>query len=248
MDNKNELTFLDHLEILRRKILLILAFFFIAFIISLFFTERIVFFFQEPLSQLKIHLNYFKPYEKFVVYMKVACLLSAVLTTPFALFQTASFIYPALNESERMPFVIAILIIPLVFIGGAFFAYTLIIPSALRFFITFGSGDQVLPLWGIKDYFDLIINFLVILGFLFQTPLLLLVLMRIGVISVKTLSRFRKHIIVIIAIIAGIFSPPDILSQLLVGIPLYLLFELTLIIGRFIEKKTIKNDLNKLFK
>ncbi len=237
MAGKNKLTYLDHLEVLRHKIISVLAVFFACFIISLFFTEKAVFFFQEPLSRLSIHLNYFKPFEKFLVYMKLAFLMGAVLSTPFTLFQVTSFVFPALQKSEKAPFVIGIIIIPVIFTGGALFAYRLIIPAAIHFFITFGSGDNIMPLWGMKDYYDLLINFLVILGFLFQTPLFLLILIRFGVLTVKTLSKYRKHIIVLIAVISGIFSPPDILSQMLVGIPLYLLFELTLIIGRFIEKK-----------
>jgi sec-independent protein translocase protein TatC len=236
----HDLSYFDHLEILRKKILAILAVLILFSAASFFFTGRIVELLLQPLSSLSIPLNYFKPYEKFLVYMKIAFLMGLVLTLPFAFYQLASFVSPALKKEEKGPFITAIILVPAIFLGGAYFAYSLIVPAAFRFFVNFGASDHIKPLWSMQGYFEILVSFLMICGFVFQAPMILLLLIKLGIFSVKTLSHYRRHIIVAIAVISGIFSPPDILSQLLVGVPLYILFELTLIIGRFLEPKRNK--------
>jgi sec-independent protein translocase protein TatC len=227
--------FFDHLEVLRWKIISILIVLLAGFVVSFIFIDKIVYFLQYPVLKYNVPLAYFKPYEKFLAYIKIAFFGGVTIAFPFAVYQIGSFIYPALKKEEKTVFYAVLLAIPLIFIAGAYFAYSMIIPLAFRFFITFGSGDRIVPLWSIGEYFSLLTSFLLICGLVFEYPLILLFLIKIKILSVSTLVRFRSYIIVIIAVTAAVISPPDVLSMVMIGVPLYLLFELTIIIGRFIK-------------
>jgi sec-independent protein translocase protein TatC len=119
-------------------------------------------------------------------------------------------------------------------LGGAM-AYKFLSPIVLKFFLSFGASDDVRPLWGFKEYLSMLFSLMLASGFLLQAPLVLLLSFAIGIITPRQVSRFRPHIIVFIFLVAGICTPPDVISQIALGVPLYLLFELTLLAGRLIS-------------
>ena len=227
--------YFGHLEVFRWKLIWSLAFLVLATAACLILIDPIIRFLKAPISKFPIELIYFKPYEKFLTYMKVALFGGLFAAIPFFIFQMGTFIYPAVNRRERKPFVVLLFLMPLIFFGGLYFSYKVLTPAAFYFFNNFAPGDAVKPLWSIGEYFDLLLSLLLVCGILFQTPFVLLFLIRVKLVKVETLDRMRKYIIILIAIIAGLFSPPDVVSQLLVGIPLYVLFELTVLIGRFMK-------------
>jgi sec-independent protein translocase protein TatC len=228
--------FLDHLEDLRRKILSVLVFFCCATALLFIFSERALLFLQSPLKGLEVSLYYFKPYEKFLTYMKLSFWGGVALSAPLALLQAGLFVMPALRKNEIKYLVLAGAVVPVLFIAGAAFAYRIIAPLALRFFLSFGAGDNVLPLWGFGDYASFLFAMLLAAGLLFQAPLLLLLFIACGVVSVSAVARLRPWIILGIALAAALLTPPDVVSQILLGVPLYLLFELTLAIGRLLGR------------
>ena len=228
--------FNDHLEILRRKIIAVLFFFCCATALLFLLSESWVRFLQAPLEGLGVSLYYFKPYEKFLTYMRLSFWGGAALSVPFAVLQTALFVAPGLRANEMKYLILAGGLIPALFLAGAAFAYRFAAPLALRFFLFFGEGDNVLPLWGFGDYASFLFSLLLASGMLFQAPLLLLLFILFGLVSVETLSRLRPWIILGIALIAALLTPPDVVSQILLGVPLYLLFELVLVLGRFLKR------------
>jgi len=227
--------YFSHIQELRSKIISVLLSVVVLTVICFIFIPHIMNFLEFPLRSAKVQLNYFTPYEKFVTYMKISFFAGLFITAPFALFQAGSFIYPALKKNERKYFFLFAFLIPMMFAVGIVFAYFILIPAAFRFFINFASGDNVQPMWGIGEYFNLILSMLFISGVIFQVPLFLLFLIKIGVLKVETLAKLRKYIIVLIAVLAGIFTPPDMMSMILMSVSLYLLFELSIIIGRIIR-------------
>jgi sec-independent protein translocase protein TatC len=232
---KNEISYYDHLEIFRWKIISIIIFFLIAFFISFIFIDKIVPFLIKPIKLINVQLNYFKPYEKFMTYIKIAIASGLFFSIPFMLFQIGSFVFPALKKNEKNIFFVFIFLAPLIFLLGCLFAYYVIIPVALNFFFNFASGDKIKPVWGISSYFYFFIVLTLATGLLFILPLILLLFIKIGIIDVSTLKKFRPYIIVSIFIIAAIVTPPDVLSQLLIAIPLLLFFEITVLIGKIIK-------------
>lgn len=234
---KNEGDFTDHLEELRRKILSVLLFFLAAFVLLFSLSEHLVAFLQAPLAGLGLSLYYFKPYEKFLAYMRIAFWGGVILSLPLAILQASFFVYPALRKNEVRFFLFAILAAPLFFAAGSAFAYRAIAPLAFRFFLSFSPGDNVLPFWGFGEYTSFLFNLMVAAGLVFLLPLLLLFLVGAGLVSTRTLSRLRPWIIMAIALAAALLTPPDVVSQILLGLPLYILFEASLLLGKLLEKR-----------
>jgi sec-independent protein translocase protein TatC len=224
-----------HLEDLRKKILSVLLVLLLVSIVSFYFITPVMNFLQAPLAGLNVTLNYFKPYEKFMTYTKIAFFSGIFFAVPFMLFQTGAFIYPALKKTEKPWFFAFITLVPLMLLAGFAFGYYVMVPVAFKFFFNFAQGDGVRAVWGVSSYFDLITSMIFWSGVIFQLPLLLVFLMKIGVLKPETLERFRKMIIVLIVIIAGVFTPPDVITQVLLAVPMYLLFELSVFIGKRIK-------------
>jgi len=229
-------TYLYHLEELRLVLISIIIFFIVSFVFSMFFIEKIMMFLQDPIKTIGVKLNYFKPEEKFLTYLKVGFFAGIFLSLPFALFRLGYFIYPALKKNEKKYFYLIIFILPLIFYSGCFFAYKIIFPIAIQFFYNFAGSTSLNPIWGISSYFDLLIALIFATGVVFLLPLPLVFLIRSNIISVQLINKSRPYIIIIILILAAIFSPPDVVSQLLVAIPLYLLFELSVLAGKLIKR------------
>lgn len=231
---KDQLDYYDHWEILRWKILRVLGVLAAASVACYFFIDPIVLLLKKPVSQSSVTLVFLRPYEKFLSYLKISFFSGIIVTVPYALIEAAAFLYPALRKNEKRTFILLCLVAPVIFFSGMLFAYQVIVPAAMNFFLNFASGDAVKPFWSIGEYFDLVLSLVMACAILFLIPLVLLFLIRIRVLSADALSRARGYIILAIAILAGVFSPPDVVSQILIGVPLYLLFELTVLIGRFV--------------
>jgi sec-independent protein translocase protein TatC len=113
-------------------------------------------------------------------------------------------------------------------------AYRLLSPVVLKFFLYFGASESIQPLWGLRQYLATLSSMMIASGLLLQTPLALLLAFASGITTPKKVARFRPHIILVIFLMAAVCTPPDVISQIAMGVPLYLLFELTLLIGRLV--------------
>ncbi len=238
MDSR-ELTYWDHLEEFRKIVLFYLIILFLFSIVSFLFMDKILSFLKKPLELYSINLNYFKPYEKFFVYIKLSFFSGLILSLPFLLLQVFSFVSPALKRDEKLPFFLFILLSFLIFIGSLLFAYFFVLPFALKFFVNFSRDDGFGMLWGVSGYFDFLVGIALSSIIVFQFPLLLLILLKLKIIDLNLLVKSRKFVILAVAIFAAIFSPPDIVSMFLVGLPLYLLFEIVLLFARIFGKKSL---------
>ncbi|MGC8771609.1 MAG: twin-arginine translocase subunit TatC, partial [Brevinematia bacterium] len=189
------------------------------------------------LSVYGIKLNYFKPYEKFFLYLKLSFFSGLILSIPLILIQLISFILPALKKEEKSLLFLFSTLSFLVFAAGLIFSYLVILPFALRFFVDFSRKDAFGMLWGVSSYFDFIIGIVFSTSVVFQLPIILLLLLKLRILDVSVLISGRKYIILLIAFFSALFSPPDVISMLAVGVPLYLLFELSVLIGILFRKK-----------
>lgn len=226
---------IPHLEELRRRIIACLAVFVISSFAVFLLSKQLAEFLMAPVSGLGVKLWTFNPAEKFTAYLNLAIWAGITVSFPFCLAQAGFFIWPALRERERRWTFAALLVIPVLFAAGAALSYRFLAPVVLRFFLSFAEGDGIEPLWGFKEYLGLLFALMLTAGLLLETPLLLLAAFAAGLVSPKTAGRYRPHIIVVIFVIAGLCTPPDVISQVALGVPLYLLFELTLFIGHFIR-------------
>ncbi|MDR2159338.1 MAG: twin-arginine translocase subunit TatC [Treponema sp.] len=225
----------EHLEELRRRIIAVLAVFTAAAFGAFAFSGRIAAFLTGPVSDLGVKLYTFNPAEKFMAYVHLAVWTGALVSAPFCLLQAGLFLWPALRGRERVFTPAALVAVPVLFMTGAGAAYHFLSPVVLRFFLHFGASDGIQPLWGFREYLAMLYALMLAFGLLLQTPLLLLFFFAAGIVTHPQVARVRPHIILLIFFIAAVCTPPDVISQVALGVPLYLLFELTLLAGRFFQ-------------
>ena len=156
-------------------------------------------------------------------------------SVPIILYETWAFIAPGLYSREKryvLPLVVSSFFL---FQLGAIFAFYVIFPLAFRFFLGF-SGEFIRPLLSIKEYLAFVTRFLLISGIIFQTPILIFMLARFGIVNVQFLVAHRKYALLVVAICAAILTPPDFFSQILLAIPLIVLYEVGIVIARLFGK------------
>ena len=230
--------FVPHLEELRRRLLLCAIFFLAASIVSYFFARQLLDFLTAPLHRFHVANLYFqKPFEAFVIHLKAAAFSGLILSLPVFFTQGWLFAAPGLYEKEKKIFLPLILVSVLLFLAGVFFAYALVIPWGLGFLLSFETNN-LRPMLTSGPYFSFVTTLLFAFGVLFDFPLVVVALASLGIVPISTFVRLRRIVIVVIFIVAAVLTPsPDPVSQLLQAVPLWLLFEISLVVGRFFEKR-----------
>jgi sec-independent protein translocase protein TatC len=239
MDEK-KLPLTAHLQELRKR--LILSFVAVAggFALCYTFAEKIFDILAAPLLEMMPtggSLVFTSVAEAFFTYMKVAFISGLILASPFVLYQIWAFVAPGLYRHEKkyvVPFVVAG---SFFFAIGILFAYYVALPVGFKFLLGFAT-DFIKPLPSMKEYLSFSIKFLLAFGLVFEFPVVLVLLARIGVVDAKTLARQRKYAILLIFIFAAILTPPDIISQLIVALPMIGLYELSILLSKLFGKKS----------
>ena len=228
----SERDFYDHLEALRRNLLVLLGFFAAAGVGIFFFADPILSLIRRPADLLGVPLYALRPQEKFLTYIRVAFSTAALASVPVGIMLAAGFIAPALSKREKRIFLPASAAVVLLFAAGILFAFLVILPVALGFFVSFRAADGIEPLWSFREYVRTVFSLLFAFCLVFETPLLLLVLIKLEIVRLETLKKGRRHAVLLILVLSALITPPDVLSQLLVAGPLYLLYELTILLAR----------------
>jgi sec-independent protein translocase protein TatC len=235
------MNFKEHILELRNRLIIILIFFIIITFVGYGFSEKIYYFLLIPLKQLdsNLQLVYTGLTEAFFTYLKLAVFFAFTLTAPFILWQIYRFINPALYSKERKMVIASFSLIPLLFWAGMMFAYYIVFPLAWRFFLTFEKNPDINLILQAKinEYLSLVIHIMLAFGFAFQLPLILLLLLWSKLIDTQFLIKKRRIAIVIFFIIAAIITPPDVISQLLLAVPMIIMYELTIIYSKKYGKK-----------
>jgi len=235
---------IEHLIELRQRLLWSVAALTVAFLISIFFADEIFGILVQPLTDAfpagEGKLIYTKLYEAFFVEIKVAMFAAFFLAFPIISNQLWAFVAPGLYANEKKAFLPFLIATPLLFIAGASLAYFIVMPTAFKFFLGFegpvgGLQQEALPAMG--DYLSLVMQFILAFGVCFQLPVLLLLLNRAGIVSRQQLKGMRRYMIVGAFALAAILTPPDVVSQLMLGIPLVLLYEGSLVIMWFTDRR-----------
>ena len=179
-------------------------------------------------------LHYFSPMEVFIIQLKAGIVLAIIFASPVIAYEARKFILPALYENERRFLGWFMSLFVLLFISGCAFCIFLILPLVMNFSVGFMS-ERLEPTIGLANFVNLASGLILAFGIMFQFPLAVLICVKFGFISIKTLKNSRPYIIVGILVLAAIFTPPDIVSQLMLGIPTWLLFEAGLFAAGIIE-------------
>ena len=181
-------------------------------------------------------LHYFSPMEVFIIQLKAGIVLAIIFASPVIAYEIRKFILPALYENERRFLGWFMSLFVLLFISGCAFCIFLILPLVMNFSVGFMS-ERLEPTIGLANFVNLASGLILAFGIMFQFPLAVLAGVKFGLVNVDTLKNLRPYIIVGILVLAAIFTPPDVVSQLMLGVPTWLLFEAGLLAASFIEKK-----------
>ena len=242
--DESQAPLLDHLIELRARLLRAVGALAVAFFACLYFAKDIFGFLVRPLTAAfppgQGRLVYTKLYEQFFVELKVALFAAFFLSFPVIANQLWAFVAPGLYAKEKRAFLPFIIATPVLFALGASLAYFVVMPTAFHWMLGFqgsAGGLTVEALPAVGDYLSLVMQFILAFGISFLLPVLLLLLNRAGIVKREQLVRARRYMIVVAFAVAAIATPPDVVSQLMLAVPLIFLFEGSLLVMRFLEKR-----------
>ena len=246
-----ETNFISHLTELRQRLINSLIFLAVLFIICYFFSDHIYGFLVDPYAEavkddgVERRLIFTALQETFLTYLKVSFFAAFFATSPFILIQIWKFIAPGLYKHEKKAIMPYLVLTPILFLLGGMLVYYLIMPLAIKFFLSFESVglNTSLPIQleaKVNEYLSLVMKLIFEFGLSFQLPIVLSLLARIGFIDAKFLKERRKYVVVIIFGAAALLTPPDPITQIGLAIPLLLLYELSILSVNIIETKNLK--------
>lgn len=221
-----KLTLVEHLEELRRRIIISAIAIMIGFGVSYFFIERIMDFLLKPLTKTEraAGVVFLAPHEAFFAYLKLAFFAGIFLSLPITLYQAWKFISAGLFVSERR---LALIYLPaslVLFLVGAVFSYLVVLPIGMKFFLGFATST-IQPMISVTRYISFLGMLILTFGVIFELPLVILFLTKLGVVTPDFLAKKRKYALLGIMVVAAILTPPDVVSQLLMALPMMILYE-----------------------
>ena len=250
--NDKPMPLLDHLIELRRRLLWSAVAFFVCFGVCYHFSEEIYSFLVQPLANIlknrgdNRRLIFTELTEAFFTYLKVGFFAAAFISFPVVATQVYLFVAPGLYRSEKRAFMPFLVATPFLFVAGGALAYYFVFPAAWTFFLSFesttGAGGLPVQLEAkVSEYLSLVMKLIFAFGVAFQLPVLLTLLAKVGIISSKGLKKYRRYAYVGMFIIAAIITPPDVITQTGLALPLIALFEISIFTASMVETKVVED-------
>lgn len=228
---------LDHLIELRKRLLYCFGFFLVAFAVSYLYAESVYQILQQPLVRIfgdnhERRMIYTGLHEAFFTYLKLAFFSALFVTLPLILIQVWKFFAPGLYQHEKRACSVLFCFTPVLFVAGAALAFYVVMPLAWEFFISFESqnnqGLSVELEARMSEYLGLVIKLILAFGISFELPIFLIVLAKAGLVTTTSLKTYRRHAIVVVFLFAAFITPPDLISQIALGVPIVILYELSI--------------------
>lgn len=241
-----KMPFTEHLEELRKRLIRSIVAVGIAFVLCYLFKERLYYVLTIPLKDVLPEgssMIFTSLPEAFFTYLKVAFFAAILFTSPYILYQIWKFISPGLYSTEKKYVFPFVFFSSVFFIGGSLFAYFIVFPFGFKFFLAFGT-EHIKPMLTMKEYLSFSFKLLFAFGVIFELPVFMFFLGKIGVVNSKLLIAKRKYAILLVFITAALFTPPDVVTQVMMAVPLMFLYEASIWVVKMGEKKTLcgKND------
>jgi sec-independent protein translocase protein TatC len=244
MNEESKLPFTAHLEELRKRLIVCFVAVGIGFVISYGFKEYLFQILVHPLVKVMPpgdSLIFTGLPEAFFTYLKVAFLAGLMLAAPVIIYEFWSFLAPGLYDKEKRLMLPIVFLSTFFFIGGALFGYFLVFPWGFKFFLGFAT-ETIRPMPSMKEYLGFSAKLLLAFGLVFELPLVITFLARLGIVSVDFLKKNRKYALLLFFLGAAILTPPDVVTQIMMALPLMLLYEISIIGARIFGKKKMEED------
>ncbi len=244
LDEDDKIPFTEHLDELRQRLIVCFAAVGIGFVCAYGFKERLFDILTYPLIQAMGEgdsLVFTGLPEAFFTYLKVAFLAGLILAAPILIYEFWMFVAPGLYRKERRIMVPIVILSTFFFVGGALFGYFVVFPYGFRFFLGF-ANDHIRALPSMKEYLGFATKLLIAFGLVFELPLVITFMAKLGLVTVPFLKKNRKYAILLFFIAAAIITPPDVVTQVMMALPLMFLYEISIIGARIFGRKSPLDD------
>ena len=238
-EGEEKLPFTAHLEELRNRMVRCFIAVGVGFVVSFGFKEKLFQILVNPLIKVMEEgdtLVYTGLPEAFFTYLKVSLLAGIMVSSPILLYQFWMFVAPGLYHKERRMLIPIVILSTFFFVGGSLFGYFVVFPFGFKFFLGFAT-ETIRPLPSMKEYLGFSAKLLLAFGLVFELPLVLTFLARLGVVSVDFLKKNRKYALLLFFVGAAILTPPDVITQVMMALPLILLYEISILGAKIFGKK-----------
>ncbi len=234
---QQDLSLVGHLAELRKHLILSVILFTVVTLIAFYFSDVLV---DDMVNKAKTtQFVYLSPAELFTSYMRIAIVAGLLVSLPFFLNRVWVFVRPGLYESEVRTVRIALVLGFFLFVIGMIFAYMVVLPMSLNFFARFQT-ERVQSAVGFANYFDYVTKIVFSFALVFELPIVVVVLVTMRIFETAYLRKNRKYVLLIVVTVAAVITPPDVVSQILLSVPMMLLFEFGIVLGAMVEKKQAK--------
>lgn len=243
LTNQDQLTLVEHLRELRKRLMWILAALVVGMAVGLLFAKRVILFLSDQPPARGLKLNAFSPWEPIRIYMNFGLLIGLLLVLPVALYHIWAFVKPGLRPIEQRATILYIPGATLLFLVGMAFAYFVVFPMAFHFGSSISQSIGITETYGMAQYFGFMFNILLPVSLVFELPVIVMFLTKLRLLNPQRLGKLRRYAYMVLVIIAAVITPPDALSAIIVFIPMILLYELSVVLSRIIYRKQVAQDL-----
>lgn len=235
-------TFAEHLGEFRTRLIRVLVVLIVGLIIGMLASHTVIDYLKSVKPAMDVEWNAFSPWDSLRIYMNVSLVIAGVLTLPMALYQLWAFVKPGLRIEEQRA---SLLYVPIAFvlaIGGLSFGYFIVFPMAFHFTSFLTDSLNIVETYGAAQYFSFMFNIMIPLGALFELPVVVMFLTKLRIMNPRIMHKFRRYAYFFLFIVSALVTPPDLITAVLVSIPMLVLYELSVLLSRSVYRKQQEAD------
>lgn len=236
---ESEFTLVEHLTELRKRLIIVATTFILSLALGFWMAPKTLNFIKQQPTAAHVEWNVFGYTDGLMIYVKCALIIAILITLPIALFQVWLFVKPGLLDKEARGTIYFIPVSFLLFLGGISFSYYILFPLMLNFMSNINDSIGAIETYGMKQYFTFMFNLIIPVGVVFELPVIILFLTKLGIVTPDRLRKMRKVSYFVLVIIGVSITPPDFISDFIIVIPLLLLFEISILVSSWSYKKQL---------